>query len=140
MKLALSTLALASHIWTGSGHSYSPDGKELGGYKVEVVSTASGANDLETVTTITADDGTKKVITQKLKLGQDKWSDSSNLGEGGGACYGDGLCQNYLADAHGMAYATTIVHNGPDHQRQLTTVLENGKAIKVLRQNLDRVQ
>ncbi len=152
MKTIIATLgmtvlcgtALASknvNKWQGSGAVYSPAGIQLETYDITVVNTETSAHVIQSEATVTSPDGSQKQISQKLTLNGENWSVESNLGKGGGACYGEGLCENYISSNDGsIAYATTIISDGVDHKRQITTVLQKGKAVKMLRQNLVRVQ
>ncbi len=122
--------------WSGTGAAYSPDGVQLGTYDISVVNTDFPGNLVQSETTITASNGEKKIISQKITMNGTSWSDESSLGNGGGACYGKDLCENYISGNDGLDYATTIVIDGADARRNLTVVLQKGKAIKVLRDNL----
>jgi hypothetical protein len=125
--------------WSGTGAEYSPAGKQLSTYQISVENTQSAANVVVSVATITAADGSQKSLTQTLTMNGSEWKDVSNLGQGGGACYSSDTCGNYISGANGMAYATTIISDGPNARRELTTVLQNGQAVKVLRETLSRV-
>ena len=144
MSVMCGTAALASgnvQKWQGTGAVYTPAGVQLETYDVSVVNTEISAQVIQSDATVTAADGSQKVISQKLTLNGDSWSVESNLGKGGGACYGEGLCENYISSDDGsQAYATTIISDGADSKRQITTVLQNGKAVKMLRQKRARVQ
>jgi len=125
--------------WAGSGAEFTPDGKQIATYQVSVDNTQSAPNVVVSVATITLADGSQQQMTQTLTMNGSEWKDVSNLGQGGGACYGSDTCENYIEGANGMAYATTIISDGQNARRDLTTVLQNGKAIKVLRESLTRV-
>ena len=89
---------------------------------------------------MTSANGTTKSIVQKISIRGSSWTVESNLGTRGGACYGKDICENYITGANGIAYATTIIKDGADHERQITFVLQDGKAIKIFRQSLVRIQ
>jgi len=48
------------------------------------------------------------------------------------------MCENYLENDSGRAYATTIAIDSPYQRRNLTMILQNGKAIKVVREKISR--
>lgn len=137
--LASNAMAGTAETWSGSGAEYSPDGTQLSTYQISVVNTQVSANVVQSDATITKPNGQQETISQTLTMNGSEWTDSSNLGQGGGACYGSDTCENYISGSNGMAYATTIISDGPRARRELTMILQNGKAVKVLRENLSRV-
>jgi hypothetical protein len=137
--IVIPALAMADSKWVGKGQEFSPNGSLLGSYTSEVVNTDKAANVMERTTTITTADGKQKVISQTLTMNETGWSVDSNLGKGGGACYGSDICENYIVGANGLSYATTIISDSANSQRYLTIILQNGEAVKVLRENTKRV-
>lgn len=123
--------------WAGTGAEYTPDGKQVSVYEITVVNTIDGTH-VHSEATVVPASGPQRVITQDLTIKGAGWTDISSLGKGGGACYGQDICESYLAGEGGRAYATTIVSDGPNARRNLTMVLQNGKAVKVLRDKLAR--
>jgi hypothetical protein len=126
--------------WVGTGAEYTPLGQELSTYEIVVLNTIAGDGRVHSEAKITTALGANRVITQDLTIKGNRWSNISNLGKGGGACYGPEMCENYLEDDSGKGYATTIVIDGRSQRRNLTIVLQNGKAIKVVREKISRAQ
>lgn len=126
--------------WTGTGATFTPDGQRLESYKVDVDNTHLGAGVIKSEITIILEDGTKKLASQKLTFKGSKWAVDSNLGKGGGACYGLDICENHISDGAGREFSTTIVNDGKFARRNITFELENGKPVKVLREQLVKVQ
>ena len=134
------TMAGTVEKWTGTGAVFSPDGQQLSTYDISVVNTQIAPHVIQSDATVTMPDGTQKVVSQKITENGNNWSVDSNLGKGGGACYGGDLCENYILGANGLAYATTIISDGPDTRRDLTTQLQDGKAVTMMRDKLTRLQ
>ena len=134
------TMAGTVDKWAGQGAAYSPDGQLLSTYQISVVNTQIAPHVIQSDATISMSDGTQKVVSQKITENGNNWTVESNLGKGGGACYGNDICENYISGENGLAYATTIVSDGPDARRHLTIELQNGKAVKLLRDKLTRIQ
>jgi hypothetical protein len=119
--------------WTGTGSVFTPEGQRLEGYRVDVENTRLGAGVIQSDVTLTLDDGTKRVTSQKLTFKGSKWLTESTVGKGGGACYGLDLCENRISDGAGREFATTIINDGSFARRNVTFELENGKPVRVLR-------
>jgi hypothetical protein len=134
------TMASQVEKWVGSGAVYSPEGQQLSTYQVSVVNTEVAPNVIQSETTVTLPDGTQKSISQKIISNGNGWSVESNLGKGGGSCYGNDVCENYIAGENGLAYATTIISDGPNARRNLTIELRDGKAVRMLRDKLTKIQ
>src|SRR4051812_20975443 len=64
--LAFPLIASASQTWVGSGTAYTPEGVEKGTYRIEVVNTEVGPNEMQSEATITLADGSVRKITQKI--------------------------------------------------------------------------
>lgn len=127
-----------AEIWGGEGATFMPNGTPLDTFQVKVVLTKKENGVIDSEATITkAADGSTKIISQQITPTRpNSFTIESNLGKGGGSCYGEGLCESYVADAEGKAFATTIVHDSKNARRYLTTELEQGKATKIIRQKL----
>ena len=150
MKTQILTIAVAAlisgnvwagpvSIWEGSGSVYSPSGKIVDTYRIKVVNSETSTNVIQSETTTTMSDGSQKTISQTIQVEGGRWTVESNLGKGGGGCYGVDLCENYISGDDGKAYATTIVQDSPNNRRNITFVLENGKATKVLKDCITKV-
>ena len=126
--------------WAGSGTSYTPQGAALSTYQLNVENTELAPQVIQSVATAVGSDGTTKVINQKITTTANHFKTDSNLGQGGGSCYGADLCESYIAGQNGVAYATTIIVDGPNDQRHITVILKDGKAIKILRDKVSRLQ
>ena len=150
MKAFMTTLAMAlvssaafaydAEKWEGSGIAFSSSGAQQKSYSVSVVNRQTSASTIESHAMMTSANGTTKSVVQKISIRGSSWTVESNLGTRGGACYGKDICENYITGANGIAYATTIIKDGADHERQITFVLQDGKAIKIFRQSLVRIQ
>jgi len=128
--------------WVGQGTASAPDGTPQGNYQVSVVVNSSASGDSDSVATITLPSGKIETITQKItKNANGSYSIVSSLGKGGGACYGNGLCEFYIEEAStGKAVAITCVRDADGSMRDLITVLQNGKAVSILSEKLVQVK
>ncbi len=72
----ISMNAFANETWKGSGAAYAPDGKQLETYDVEVVNTDVAPNVVQSNATVTAADGSQKVISVLSKLMESLKSDT----------------------------------------------------------------
>lgn len=138
--LSATAFAATTEKWSGTGTEFAPNGSVNGTYQMSIVNTSSSPGVVDSDAWATTPEGHQTEIKQKLTFNGNQWSDVSNLGTGGGACYGSDTCENYIAGPDGMAFATTIINDSPSTRRQLTVVLKNGSPVKVLRENLTRVQ
>ncbi len=140
LGLSMSLFAASAHAetWVGSGELFGPQGKKLGDYRLEVVSTKLAPDTVQTAVTVTLPGGAQKKYFSESVHGADGWSTTGDHGTGGGHCFGalQDLCQSYTVDADGTAYATTIVFDSPIEMRLLRTELENGVATRFFRENL----
>ena len=135
----LSAVARGDSKWIGQGEEYSPDGALLGKYSVEVVIANTSEQTVHSTTTISAEGNAPRIIEQTLEMKGTSWSETSTLGKGGGACYGGQMCEDYLVGSDDLAYATTIAMDSSNSRRILTVVLKKGRAIKVLHENISKV-
>jgi hypothetical protein len=126
--------------WKGTGAILSPAGDLITNYNVEIESVTQGSG-LQSKTTMTFPDGNVKVIAQKLTMGADgkTFSLESSDGKGGGACYGEGICQAFVSSYSGNTYNITSVEDG-NVLRHLNNEWQGKTVIRVYRQKLNRVQ
>jgi hypothetical protein len=122
--------------WQGKGTTFALGSSEKGEFTVDLTRTAIDAHTVEMKGTVVLDDGRVIPITQRLTETERGFAIEGNRGKGGGRCYGDGLCNSYEEGADGKSFATTIVIDGSEHLRLLTTELDHGRAVRVMRQNL----
>jgi hypothetical protein len=127
--------------WSGSGSVYSPAGDALSTYQIQVTVTPSddSSNTSVSVAKITEQDGTNLTITETITPSGNSFQVASNIGNGGGSCYGNAFCEVYIAGQNGLAYATTVAIDGADSRRDLTFELQNGQAVRVLRDQMKRM-
>ena len=130
---AVSPYSAGTEKWEGSGASFSPDGKQVGTYTVSTVVTHPAPDVSQAETTIGLADGTVKKSSMTITSSGTSFSTDSNLGHGGGACYGAGICESYIDAGAARSYATTIIEDADGSRRSLTIVLEKGQAVTVLR-------
>lgn len=135
---ALAGVAGGAGTWTGTGAVYDSQAREISPFKVQMVSRAPDANSLETTITVTLPDGQTRRFTQRLHDQDRGFSIESDFGKGGGACFGAGLCEAYIAGQGGKAQAITLVIDGPDARRLLVTQLQDGRATEFIRQSYRR--
>lgn len=135
----LPALAFANSKWLGHGEQFTPDGQSLGTYSVEVDLTETAPNTTQSTTTLKFQDGSEKIIRETVISQGRSWNVVSDLGKGQGVCYGQDLCENYTQDDKGQAVATTIVRDSDSHRRDLSVVLENGKAVKVFKDDISKL-
>lgn len=128
--------AMADSKWVGSGEEFTPDGNTIATYQIEVINKDGVSGTIESIVTITRPGGVQDVIHQEIVTHGNSWAVQSELGKGYGTCYGSDLCENYVQGSNGLDYATTIVNDGTSLRRNVTFVLENGKAVKVLKDRL----
>ena len=124
--------------WTGSGVTFTPDGKEEGPFTVELTRKSAGAGVVETTGEVKLGNGTKIPLKQRTESQGNTFSLKTNRGEGGGICVGAGLCQSYEQGSDGRAWSTTIVVDAPDKLRLIITELQNGRATRFIRQSITR--
>lgn len=86
-----------------------------------------------TVTLPSGIESQHQCTTSKMIKG---WSTQCQNGSGGGLCFGDGLCQSYIENASGQAFATTVIMDKDNSMRLLRTELANGEAVHFFRERL----
>jgi hypothetical protein len=144
--LVLSGVAAANPLggigtWRGSGTVFDTAGREVGSFKVELARTAVDANIVEAKGQVTFENGQRFPIEQRITShGGNTFKLETPSGKGGGLCVGEGLCQSYEDVGGDKAYATTLVIDGRDRMRLITTELDHGRAVRFTRQALERSQ
>lgn len=128
----------ASQVWQGTGQLFSAEGKAAGAYRLELVRKRAEDGLLQTVR-VFLPDGQIQTLQCEITEEGEAWSSVCGHGRGGGRCFGDGLCLDYLTDDKGRAFATTIVFDDDDSMRLLRTELLRGEAIRFYREKLERV-
>lgn len=123
--------------WVGKGIRFNHDKANAQPYGLEVVIDKSGADEISKVT-VTPAAGSEILIECRRSDGKQGWSLDCTNGKGGGYCFAHGMCQTYVADATGRAYATTISMDGPTSMRILRTELENGNAVAFYQETLQK--
>ena len=129
--------------WSGSGTAFGQDGKAQGDYKIELVNILTSEHSIETKGVITFPNGKTREFTQRMKDTGDKaFSIETDDGKGGGYGLGEGMVIAYIQGANGQAVAIDIAFDGTNHDqyRCIVTVLENGRAVRFLREKLTRTQ
>ena len=125
-------------VWEGSGVTFDGSGQEIGTFRVELTRKQVEPNTVVMEGTVFLPDGRTIPLKQKQVLQGNSFSLETPRGRGGGACFGEGICQSYEDEGNGKAFAHTIALDGPNRMRLLITELENGKAVRFMRQVLTR--
>ncbi|MGZ3773322.1 MAG: hypothetical protein ACXVCY_06035 [Pseudobdellovibrionaceae bacterium] len=136
----LPSLALADSKWVGTGEEFTPDGTSVSIYEIVVTNTDLSAGVTMSRATITYPNGSQHVTNQKITQSNKGWSSESDFGKGGGSCYGKDICLNYIQGQNGAAIATTIIEDSDIAKRDVSILLENGKAVKIFKDKLTKVQ
>ena len=88
-------------------------------------------------TVLVCDDGSTDGSGAAAKAaGAEVLTHETNRGKGGGYCFSEGVCQTYEDAGDGKAFSTTLIVDGPNRLRLLTTELLHGKAVRFMRQTL----
>jgi hypothetical protein len=124
--------------WEGRGVSHDRAGEPLGAFEISLERRAVGAI-VRTEGTVTLADGRRIPFWQELEPGKRGFRLRSGHGEGGGRCFGNGMCQTYEVKDD-SAVATTIAMDGPASIRVLVTELERGVAVRFAEQSLQKTQ
>ncbi|MCB0412212.1 MAG: hypothetical protein KDD22_06780 [Bdellovibrionales bacterium] len=138
--LLIGPVALANPVetWEGDGALFGIDGSQLGTYNLVVENSKQG-DKIDSLVTIALPDGsTHQEQCQITEKTSEQWVSQCSSGEGGGQCYGEGLCMSYVENGNGTAHATTIVFDGPSKMRLLRTELKDGQAVKIFREKLQK--
>ena len=132
------SFAASTDIWEGPGSLFDVKGNPTSTYNLVVENTKNG-NQIQSNVTVTLPNGTtQQQQCLMTETSQDGWTSKCDHGNGGGHCFGEGLCISYEEDSSGKAYATTIVMDGPSDMRLLRTELLNGQAVQFFREKLHK--
>lgn len=146
MKTILFTLALtsaqfslaATDIWKGQGTVFGFKNDVQSNYDLIVKNTKNGEKTASEILILLPDGNNINLSCTNNTSSDNSWTSDCTQGQGGGRCFGEGLCISYLENKNGKAYATTIVMDGPKKMRLLRTELQNGRAVKFYRENLQK--
>lgn len=138
--IVLPAAAVADETWSGEGTLFDRAGKPLGRYGLTLVRTPVKAGVVRHTVTVELPAGKIREMRCTLTLDGESWTSSCADGrQGGGRCFGDGMCLDYLSGPGGQAFATTIAFDGDDRMRMLRTELVEGEAVRFFRETLRRV-
>ena len=124
--------------WKGTGSAFSLQGQKLAKFEIDMTSEAVSATELKSSITIKTGQDTKTYSQILSDAGANAFRIESSQGNGGGQCFGKGLCEAYLGNAS-QGYAITIVLDGADHRRMLVTELQDGKAVGFVSESMERM-
>lgn len=129
-----------TQVWKGSGTRYDISKMVQDTYELTVEVQKLSGQEQKSVASVVLSTGEVVVITCNQVNANQGWSLDCSNGKGGGYCFDQGMCQNYVADASGRAYATTLSFDGQDFMRLLRTEMLNGKAVGFFAETLKRQQ
>lgn len=137
LVMILTSYAASASIetWEGQGDFFNLNGDLVSSYSLKVENNKTSPDQTESQITITLSDGTVRTDKCSISYGKKGWTSQCSNTQGGGQCYGQGLCQSYMENGN-TAYATTIVMDGPKQMRLLRTQLVNGEAASFSREKL----
>jgi hypothetical protein len=124
--------------WQGQGTRYDPAGRATGDFSVELTRAAVGPRQVETRGQIKLSSGQVLPFESRVTLNDAGFVSESARGHGTGHCFGADFCYSYEQAGNGKASAMTIVIDGPDKIRILTTDLEHGRPVQYTRQVLTK--
>ncbi|MGZ3688832.1 MAG: hypothetical protein ACXWP5_11485 [Bdellovibrionota bacterium] len=136
-KAARADVAKMLGTWNGTGATYSIDGTEEGEYQVQLVNVPGAQGGVDSSITVTIPNYKTLHFTQTMRDTPKGFSITSDQGSGGALCVGEGLCEGFLGQ-DGNGIAMTTISDGPDTLRILKTQLENGKAVRIMREKYVR--
>lgn len=137
---AFPSTLFTSGTWKGDGALFDRDGKWLSNYSFEVINTQLSPNEFKSEVTVHLPDGKVLQVSQTMtKTGENSFGIVSTQGNGGGYCFGEGLCQLYISMGNGHGIAITNVSDGDDKMRCMKTELKDGEAIHFFRDKMERV-
>ncbi|MBK7959922.1 MAG: hypothetical protein IPK04_01035 [Bdellovibrionales bacterium] len=134
------TFAGSTDIWEGPGALFDLQGKETGKYDLVVVNAKNGSQIRSNITVTLPDGSVQRHQCLMTETSHDGWQSKCDNGDGGGHCFGEGLCISYVEDTTGKSYSTTIVMDGSVDMRLLRTELQDGKALRFFREKLHKRQ
>lgn len=133
-----SAFAADASTWEGHGTLTDAKGNVISTYELLVENTKDGADRVSDVT-VTLPDGTKEKHACTSTDGENKsWKSVCDHATGGGRCFSEGLCINYVEDKDQKAFATMIAVDGPSDMRMLRTELDSGKAVRFFSEKLHK--
>ena len=124
--------------WQGQGTRYDPAGRATGDFTVELTRTAVGPREVQTRGKLELPNGQVLPFESKVTVHDAGFVSESARGRGTGHCFGSDICYSYEQAGNGKASAMTIVIDGPDKIRILTTDLEHGRPVQYTRQVLTK--
>lgn len=124
--------------WQGQGTQYDPSGRAAGDFTVELTRAAAGPRTVQTRGTIKLSNGQVLPFESRITESDTGFASESPRGSGTGHCFGGDICYSYEESGKGKATAMTIVIDGPDRIRILTTDLEQGRPVRYTRQALTK--
>ena len=124
--------------WQGHGTAYDRAGRPTSDFAVELTRAAVGPRTVETRGKIKLPNGQVLPFESRITVNESGFVSQTARGQGSGHCFGEDLCYSYEEDGNGKAAAMTIVIDGPNEIRILTTDFEQGKPVKYTRQALTR--
>ncbi|MBT4762728.1 MAG: hypothetical protein HOO06_13605 [Bdellovibrionaceae bacterium] len=133
-----SVAAASVEIWEGDGVLFNSERKVISNYKLTVQNIELSDKVTQSNVTVKLPDGSVRKYQCTNTYGEKGWSTQCDDGEGGGYCFGQGLCQSYISHSNGNSFATTIVKDGPKNMRLLRTQLEEGRATGFFREKLHK--
>lgn len=128
-----------TELWKGDGVLFDRSNKPIGKYRLEMYRTNVNKKKMLNEVKVFLPNAKTKTISCEITKSKKGWSTDCRSRKGGGYCFGEGLCIDYMADQKGSAFATTIVMDGKDTMRMLRTELKRGKAVRFFRERLTRV-
>lgn len=137
---AAATPAKSKQVWKGNGEILDRSGRSVAKYRLVMTVTPKGAGRSERDVRIYVRGRQIKRMTCQATAHGRGWKQTCGAVRGGGTCFGDGLCMDYVTDGKGLAWATTIVNDGRRSMRLLRTELRHQKAVRFFRERLRRTR
>lgn len=122
--------------WEGDGTLFSPEGRALQEFRVELTRSAAGPDSVETSGKVTLANGQTFPFSQRLTGTADGFRIESARGKGQGHCVSANVCYSSETDGAGNSSSTTVLVDAPDRLRLLVTEFEAGRPVRVTWQNL----
>jgi hypothetical protein len=124
--------------WQGQGTQYDPSGRATGDFTVDLTRTTVGPRTVQTRGTIKLANGQVLPFESQITESETGFVSKSPRGSGTGHCFGNDICYSYEESGKSKASAMTIIIDGPDKIRILTTDLEQGRPVRYTRQALTK--